>query len=772
MSKRVVFHIGPPKTGSSAIQHFLHQHRTELASLGILYPNHTIDENGISSGNARVVCVSDDKGRLVFDPKKLTRTLDAFQKASEYHTLLLSSESFFRIADDVIAQVPNAEIVCFIRNPVEFQLSIYNQSVKRHGNHASFIAKTRLNLGQWDKLLALREHLTPESFHCFAYKSPDDQGSIIGDLLRVLQVDDHIPISTTSVNVSYSFAALELKRSLNQFPIASLQNELDTYLQATSQHGKRYRLIDDEALMACQQQLEAAMERFRSLLPETEWKHISQAQAQLAALPFVNQADSQGKVADLVMQLRKERPSLYRALANILGNRKGGQASETLLSLFRVSKAAQLAGRISLWQHGLLDYLKKRINNRQQPVANTTAPFGAIRCGNVDIITQDKDSSPNRVKGGLRGDNIPDFAQQYRCHPSYVKDDSPFSATDVAYLTTYKTPLTRKKETYYYGGPLFNNFGHFLAENVHRLGGLQAARQADNGCKVVFLPQRYKFNKGKFAPVLPAHFYAVLAYLGVPKKDILLPKKSFTADTIWVSPQQSIFRSRTPVSDAYRQFLVHRERAAGITPDLNKPKKIYVSRTDFALKGAFAGESVLEAHLEKQGFYILKPETLSLQEQLSYYKSADILVFAEGAALHVLELLGEIPGKVVIIQRRKHAQKIFIPLLQKRSKEVVSFSELYELPSLFLQTPSNKPAHGSVLSVLDSRALSAFLEQHIQCQPFDQDRFTSQVKADIQHYYQTYSARVTAINPALLSRFKDNVTKLVTEGIVDTDPEY
>lgn len=168
----------------------------------------------------------------------------------------------------------------------------------------------------------------------------------------------------------------------------------------------------------------------------------------------------------------------------------------------------------------------------------------------------------------------------------------------------------------------------------------------------------------------------------------------------------------------------------------------------------------------------MKPEALSLQQQLSYYKSADIVIFAEGAALHVLELLGHIAAKIVIIQRRKLAAKMFIPLLQSRCKEVVSFSELYELPSLFLTSPSNKPAHGSSLSVLDSAALAAFLELHATCKSFDRDVFKSQAKADIQHYYQTYSAKVAATNPALLSRFEDKVTKLVAEGILNAPPEY
>ncbi|WP_296046097.1 sulfotransferase, partial [uncultured Alteromonas sp.] len=169
MKKRVIFHVGPPKTGSSAIQQFLHQHRQQLLASGVLYPAHSVDENGISSGNAREVCSEDAEGRLALDQQKLTRLLDAFQQNPKATILLLSSESFFRIVDDITEAVPAAEIICFLRNPVEFQLSIYNQSVKRHGNHKPFTPGKRLNLGQWETILKAANQLEDHQLHCFAY---------------------------------------------------------------------------------------------------------------------------------------------------------------------------------------------------------------------------------------------------------------------------------------------------------------------------------------------------------------------------------------------------------------------------------------------------------------------------------------------------------------------------------------------------------------------------------------------------------------------------
>ena len=95
MSLKVIIHLGPPKTGSSAIQNWLLQNRNELlAKEGIFYPSHTVDSNGISSGNVEAVFERSEDRSLTFSAEKLEQCLIDATKAGA-HTLLLSSEFFF-----------------------------------------------------------------------------------------------------------------------------------------------------------------------------------------------------------------------------------------------------------------------------------------------------------------------------------------------------------------------------------------------------------------------------------------------------------------------------------------------------------------------------------------------------------------------------------------------------------------------------------------------------------------------------------------------------
>ncbi len=47
----IIIHIGPPKTGTSAIQKWLKDHTDDLKQCGVYYPEHLEDSNGVSSGN-------------------------------------------------------------------------------------------------------------------------------------------------------------------------------------------------------------------------------------------------------------------------------------------------------------------------------------------------------------------------------------------------------------------------------------------------------------------------------------------------------------------------------------------------------------------------------------------------------------------------------------------------------------------------------------------------------------------------------------------------
>lgn len=343
------------------------------------------------------------------------------------------------------------------------------------------------------------------------------------------------------------------------------------------------------------------------------------------------------------------------------------------------------------------------------------------------------------------------------------------SVTNHSFLNSVKGTKKHKSGEYYYGGPVFKSFGHFLSESIHRLAPLEtiSSHRAISG--VIFLPQRSRLDKSSNKPLLPSHFYDVLKYFGVDKKQIMIPKASIGVGAVWVAPQESLFRSRACISEAYRQFLLRCEAKASVHEDPKLPQKLYVSRTSFLLRGSFAGERYLEELLRKEGYFIFKPEKYDLLTQLNYYKSAKQIIFAEGGALHVLELLGQLKATIHVIQRRRGTDVMFKPLLSSRCEECSFFSELHVLPSLFIAKGQASAAAGSALSVLESQTFANHIQGYLVKEEFNLPEFNRQVASDIKEYYEAYEKRVkdSKAPNRLLTNYKDSVMKLHKKGKIE-----
>jgi capsular polysaccharide biosynthesis protein len=82
-------------------------------------------------------------------------------------------------------------------------------------------------------------------------------------------------------------------------------------------------------------------------------------------------------------------------------------------------------------------------------------------------------------------------------------------------------------------------------------------------------------------------------------------------------------------------------------------RKVYLTRSqlDPAI-GRMLCEDILEANLRHAGFEIVAPEQLSVQAQLELYGEADVIVAAEGSALHVVPFAIRDDARLVVVQRR------------------------------------------------------------------------------------------------------------------------
>ena len=237
--KKILLHIGPPKTGSSAIQKCFLDNRELLLTDGIFYPTHCTDANGISSGHQETILTQNEQGEFVIDRAKISTVIEQFNNSAA-HTMVLSSEAFFRRAGNLVRILPNCEVVGFVRNPIDFIESQYNQSVKRHMNANKIELPSQPGIGQIKGLSQIIDETPQKKFHLHTYLRGED---IIDKFANVIGLTVKLAKPRGQVNSSYTHEALQFKRMINTFSLAKIDAELDRALQGFTDGCSSYTYI-------------------------------------------------------------------------------------------------------------------------------------------------------------------------------------------------------------------------------------------------------------------------------------------------------------------------------------------------------------------------------------------------------------------------------------------------------------------------------------------------------------------------------------------------
>ncbi|WP_299690654.1 FkbM family methyltransferase [uncultured Tateyamaria sp.] len=200
-----------------------------------------------------------------------------------------------------------------------------------------------------------------------------------------------------------------------------------------------------------------------------------------------------------------------------------------------------------------------------------------------------------------------------------------------------------------WGGVLYWNFAHFVAESLGRLWALDGAPPVDG---IVFVPRRsgdrtalLSFQTGVFE-ALGIDLPIVVADEPMDVEELVVPGQGFGLGPIVKG---------TP---AFRTF-IHTRFGEGIAPD--GPERLYISRSQLSVnRGGLLGESILEQHLQDEGYEVFCPEKHSIATQIARYKAAKQIVSCDGSALHLYALCGRSDQEVAMIIRRKSAATTLI----------------------------------------------------------------------------------------------------------------
>ncbi|WP_417465771.1 hypothetical protein [Kordiimonas sp.] len=148
--RRIILHLGAPKTGTTSLQYYLSENREVLESAGVVYPERMIQGGQVDPLHTHLVQMRTRRNpEVAFDGARAR--LAALFEASGAHSLLLSNESllgepyhedkpgFFPHHEKWIGELARlfdgyeVQVIYFIRNFATFLPSYYVQYVRKGG---------------------------------------------------------------------------------------------------------------------------------------------------------------------------------------------------------------------------------------------------------------------------------------------------------------------------------------------------------------------------------------------------------------------------------------------------------------------------------------------------------------------------------------------------------------------------------------------------------------------------------------------------------------
>lgn len=197
-----------------------------------------------------------------------------------------------------------------------------------------------------------------------------------------------------------------------------------------------------------------------------------------------------------------------------------------------------------------------------------------------------------------------------------------------------------KDEKVVYCGYLFRHWGHFLVETVTRLWYVLEKDPSID--KYVFFLEAdenrtVSGNHRKFLELL--NIWDKAEFISVPTtyREVIVPEMSFACMKYYSPKYVEIFDTI----------------AGNVVPDPQwQPlDKIYFTRTNFAKKtGLEFGLDSMDHFFEKNGFTVLSPENIPLDQMIYYIRNASVVGSVSGTLPHNM-LFGADGQKLIVIER-------------------------------------------------------------------------------------------------------------------------
>lgn len=245
-------------------------------------------------------------------------------------------------------------------------------------------------------------------------------------------------------------------------------------------------------------------------------------------------------------------------------------------------------------------------------------------------------------------------------------------------------------------GPIVDHFGHQVADFSTRI---LHTRSAYPDAKLLFGVEAGRQSLDLHET--PALFRSILDWLCVETNDIEIITHPTLVHELLVAPQAEQLTNYGP-APAYLDLLD--ELTERQLKGKRKQGILFVSRAGMPVR--FAGEEYIEHLMAENGVRVIRPETMTLREQLAAYAASECLIFTQGSALHGLQLLGRSLHNLHVLPRYPGYQ-FAKNLLNVRAKSLKYFEVCRGV--IYGLEPGGNPGKWYGISVFEEDAIIDYL---------------------------------------------------------------
>lgn len=192
-----------------------------------------------------------------------------------------------------------------------------------------------------------------------------------------------------------------------------------------------------------------------------------------------------------------------------------------------------------------------------------------------------------------------------------------------------KNDVQKIKETVIYIPIIPKHWGHFLIDVVSRLWVFLDERFDTDNIQIFY--NAFGWSNGE----ITGNYKKFLEYLGIYKRMKKIDSP-IQASEVWI-PSYTMSYSKTYNLEYKKvfEYVVNKVMNLPIVKEFEKYEKVYFSRTQLSTsRFKEIGEKNIEQVFRDNGYAILYPEKLSLEEQIFYFQTCKVICAMSGTIMH------------------------------------------------------------------------------------------------------------------------------------------